>query len=138
MNNFFNRIRWSLVQGLQGRNGPDSMGYVFVGAAIILIILDFFLGSGIASTLAMLCVFYAMFRQLSTNVVKRRQENEAFMAATKKPRQFAQLTYKRIKNRKTTKYFVCEECGTAFSLPKGKGKLRATCPHCHKQSIRNT
>lgn len=138
MKNFLQRLAFSLSRGMQGKNGPDSLGYASVGAAIILILLDFFLMTGILSTLAMVCLFYAMFRQFSSNVVKRRQENETFLRVTKKPRQKAQLLYKRIKFGKTTAYFTCEECGTVFSLPKGKGKVRATCPKCHKQSIRNT
>ena len=138
MNNFFQRLAFNLSRGMQGKNGPDSLGYAAVGAAIILILLDFFLMTGILSTLAMICLAYAMFRQFSSNVVKRRQENEAFLRITKKPRQQAQLLYKRMKNGKTTAYFTCENCGCVFSLPKGKGKVRATCPKCHEQSIRNT
>lgn len=138
MKDFFQRLALNLSRSMIGRNGPDSLGYAAVGASIILILLDFFLMTGILSTLAMVCLLYAMFRQFSTNVVKRRQENEAFLRITKKPRQQAQLLYKRIKFRKTTAYFTCDECGTVFSLPKGKGKVRATCPKCHKQSIRNT
>lgn len=34
-------------------------------------------------------------------------------------------------NRKTTKYFKCKNCGQMLSVPKGKGKIRVTCPKCH-------
>lgn len=33
-------------------------------------------------------------------------------------------------NRKTTKYFKCKNCGQILSVPKGKGKIRVTCPKC--------
>ena len=138
MKNFFQQLSWRMAQSMQGRNGVDELGSTFVVVSIILIIIEFFVGGGIASMLALACLAYAMFRQFSTNVVKRRQENQQFLQATEKPRRAIQLQYKKIKNRKTTVYFTCEECGTVFSLPKGKGKLRATCPHCKKQSIRNT
>ena len=138
MKNFFQQLSWRFAQSMQGRNGTDFMGTFFIGAAIVLIVVNFFVGSTLISLLVWACLIYAIFRQLSTNIPKRQQENAAFVRATEKPRKAVQLAYKRIKNRKTTKYFTCEECGTVFSLPKGKGTVRATCPHCHKQSIRNT
>ena len=34
-------------------------------------------------------------------------------------------------NRDTTKYLKCPNCGQTLSVPKGKGKIRVTCPKCH-------
>ena len=33
--------------------------------------------------------------------------------------------------RKTTAYLKCPNCGQMLSVPKGKGKIRVTCPKCH-------
>ncbi|AEB06765.1 hypothetical protein Corgl_0651 [Coriobacterium glomerans PW2] len=33
-------------------------------------------------------------------------------------------------NRKTTKYFRCKTCGAMMSVPRGKGRIRVTCPRC--------
>ncbi len=30
-----------------------------------------------------------------------------------------------------TIYFTCSNCGQKLSVPRGKGTLRVTCPHCH-------
>ena len=35
------------------------------------------------------------------------------------------------KGRKTTAYLKCPNCGQMLSVPKGKGKIRVTCPKCH-------
>ena len=35
------------------------------------------------------------------------------------------------KDRKTTAYLKCPNCGQMLSVPKGKGKIRVTCPKCH-------
>lgn len=32
----------------------------------------------------------------------------------------------------------CTKCGTKMRVPKGKGKIRATCPSCKEQTIINT
>lgn len=35
------------------------------------------------------------------------------------------------KERKTSSFLKCPQCGQVLSVPKGKGKLRVTCPKCH-------
>lgn len=35
------------------------------------------------------------------------------------------------KERKTTAFLKCPNCGQILSVPKGKGKIRVTCPKCH-------
>ena len=35
------------------------------------------------------------------------------------------------KERKTSNFLKCPQCGQVLSVPKGKGKLRVTCPKCH-------
>lgn len=34
------------------------------------------------------------------------------------------------KERKTSRFLKCPSCGQILSVPKGKGKLRVTCPRC--------
>lgn len=34
------------------------------------------------------------------------------------------------KERKTSRFLKCPNCGQILSVPKGKGKLRVTCPRC--------
>ena len=35
------------------------------------------------------------------------------------------------KERKTSAFLKCPNCGQILSVPKGKGKIRVTCPKCH-------
>ncbi len=35
------------------------------------------------------------------------------------------------RERKTTRFLKCPNCGQMLSVPKGKGKIRVTCPTCH-------
>lgn len=40
------------------------------------------------------------------------------------------INKKKWENRKTTKYIKCPTCGQTLAVPKGKGKIRVTCPKC--------
>lgn len=35
--------------------------------------------------------------------------------------------------RKTSHFLKCPTCGQILSVPKGKGKIRVTCPRCHSK-----
>ena len=45
----------------------------------------------------------------------------------------ARINKKKWENRKTTKYLECPSCGQTLAVPKGKGKIRVTCPKCHNK-----
>ena len=41
-------------------------------------------------------------------------------------------------DRKTHRYFRCPQCRATVRVPKGKGQIRITCPHCKHQFIKKT
>ena len=138
MNNFANNLAAKLSQFMQGRNGTDALGISAILAAVVAKVLAVLFGSTLLDVLSLALILYALFRCYSRNTIKRAEENLAFLDATKKPREWASLAYKKVKNRKTTCYFTCENCKTVYALPKGKGKLRATCPKCHARHEHTT
>jgi hypothetical protein len=132
MREWFKRLGYNIASSMHGRNGMDTMASWSLGLAIVMIVVAFLFNNGIINTLALIPLVYALFRCYSQNVSARRRENEAFSAKVAGPTRWVELQYKKFKNRKTTCYFTCSECKTVYSVPKGKGKIRATCPKCHK------
>lgn len=132
MKDWLTRMGYKIANSMRGRNGMDTLANWSLGAAILLLIIAFFANNGIINFLALIPMGYALFRCYSTNVPARRRENDAFAAKVAGPTKWVELQYKKIKNRKTTCYFTCADCKTVYSVPKGKGKIRATCPKCHK------
>ena len=53
---------------------------------------------------------------------------------TAKPRRSYELAKKKWSNRKTTKYFRCENCGQELSVPRGTGTMRVVCPKCKTET----
>ena len=78
---FFSKMQNALANWMQGRNGPDNLGFTALVAAIVFSLLSLF-RLPLASFLSMLCYVYALWRMLSRNVAKRQEENRQFMDKT--------------------------------------------------------
>lgn len=130
MRNFLERMGWKLVQFMQGRNGMDTLAQYALGAGLILTVLDFFFASAILSVLGFAALAYALYRCYSKNIAARALENARFESWVRGPKAKLAQGRARMEKRSTTKYFKCSQCGQRLSVPKGKGKLRVTCPKC--------
>lgn len=114
---------------MTGRNGMDELCTTAMVAGIVFLLLSGF-GMNPLIWLALALVVYAVWRAYSRNVAKRRDENDHFLVVTESPRAWFRLQRKKFKNRKDKRYFKCSECNTVCAVPRGKGKIRITCPNC--------
>lgn len=119
-----------LAQWMQGRYGIDELSQALMIFGCALVVINFFVGNGIVSTIALLCFVLAIFRIYSRNFAARARELEKYQELMQKPKAWWRLTNKRYENRKTTLYFKCKGCGAILNVPRGKGKLLVTCPKC--------
>lgn len=138
MKGFLERMQWKMAAWMQGRYGTDSLSNLLVVVALVAMVLSVVPGLDLLSWVALACLAVAMFRSFSKNVGKRAQENESFLRITERPRKW--LAHKRIawKNRKTTLYFTCKNCGQQLSVPRGKGTLRVVCPKCKTETTKKS
>ena len=72
------------------------------------------------------------------NIQARYAENEKFMRWWRPVSNRIRGAQGRFADRKTHCYFKCPECGQRLRVPKGKGKIMITCPHCHTKFDRKT
>lgn len=151
MGNFFNNLGAKIQAFMLGRNGSDKLSRWALGAAIIVCIINMFFGNVILFMLCYALLFYSIYRMFSRNVSARQSENQAFenflARFTSKGRKAKGKTAKGASKgagagAKTTSAskvtFTCEECGQSLSVPKGRGKLKVTCPKCHHQQTINS
>jgi hypothetical protein len=82
-------------------------------------------------------IIWETFRMLSRNIPKRYSENLKFLDMTAGLRRAMRLNRRKFDDRKTYRYFKCPGCGQEVRVPKGKGRIRITCPKCH-QSFEKT
>ena len=133
-----------------GRYGFDNFNLVLLITAFILANIKYvwILSAGLTG--------YALFRTLSRNIEKRKQELQAFDKATYGIRKmlapvnasiargsvsaYRKFTvYKsRLQQRKQFVFIKCTKCKNTLRLPKNKGKLSVTCPVCKTEFIKKT
>ena len=126
---------------MKGRNGADELTIVMGFSGIVIAMIGSMARIQWLSWIAIAVIVIGVLRGLSKNIDARRKENAAFVAAANASRaagtskedfERAKRTAKKMwKGRKTTAYLKCPNCGQMLSVPKGKGKIRVTCPKCH-------
>lgn len=140
-----------LARLMYGRYGNDHLGRFLSVFSMVLLVLGLILnaaaGTGtkvlayIGSALyyvAWIALLISIFRMFSKNIEKRRNENYKYIQLSNR----LKARFGRIKNRvtqsRTHRFYRCPECGATARVPKGKGKIRITCPKCAHAFIRKS
>lgn len=124
-------------QFMYGRYGNDQLnvGLVLFGCAVTLILSFFDIYA--LRLIGTVPYIIALARTLSKNIYKRRQENEKFLALTAPFRKA--LTEKITQSKdKEHRYFKCPDCHRVLRVPRGRGRIKISCPHCSKEFIKKT
>ena len=131
---FFTRLAMAFGRFMVGRNGVDNMSWHAMWASIILSLATTIFGLGaIFSLLSSALMVYAIFRVLSRNVAKRREENQRYIEFTEKIVREVKQFFLRLKGMKTHKYFRCPSCRNRLRMKRGSGEKTITCPVCRNQ-----
>lgn len=127
------RIKMAMARFMQGRNGVDNLGYHALWGGLIVVLLDAFFGTGILGLIGNALYIYAIFRMLSRNVQKRREENSRYVHFTNNWQKEVKQFFLRLKGTKEYKYFRCPSCKNRLRLRRGCGERHITCPVCKHQ-----
>ena len=113
---------------MTGRYGMDQLSNAMFILSILFLVASSLIGSSMLNILAMIALVMCYARMFSKSISKRREENMRFLRwwnpINLKLIQFAN----RAKGYKTYRYFKCTQCGQRLRVPRGKGKIRITCP----------
>lgn len=123
----FERLRFGLARMMAGRNGVDRLAWFECILGLILNLIGSFSGLSVFMFLAYIPLVLALMRIFSRDTSRRHEENRKFL-------QFID----RIKGLKHYRYFKCPNCKTRVRVPRGKGKIRITCPSCRERFEKKT
>lgn len=118
------------AEWLKGRQGPDDLAVFCVDVAIVVLVVNVFARTGWLSWVALALVAYAIFRIQSKNLGSRARENESFLKLLGPARPWFQNPRAAWAELRTYKHARCTSCRQRVRVPRGKGKLRVTCPKC--------
>ena len=123
---------------MAGRYGSDPLNNALLILGIALIIVARILGWAWMNVfiLALLCLCY--FRMFSRNIQARYAENQKFLQKWGPVSRRLHNAVLRFQDRKTHRYFKCPNCHKRLRVPKGRGKITITCPHCRTQFVRKS
>lgn len=119
-------LAWS-----RGRNGADDTSTIVMNLAILLVIIDLFVRTTWLALLACILIVYSWWRISSKQVAHRHQENEQVLKLLGPAAAWIINPISAFRETKRYKHLVCPSCGQRIRIPRGKGKIRITCPKCH-------
>lgn len=128
-----------LRQFMYGRYGNDALNLAFlVTGAVITMVLSLFLYR-VPFVRYIGTVFYilAIIRALSKNHAARMKENEKFLRLIDPWKKFIMKKISQHRD-KEHKYYACPQCHRTLRVPRGRGKIKISCPHCSKEFLRKT
>lgn len=133
--------KW-LAKIMVGRYGADQLTNAMLTVSMILLVVSLFFGNRIVGTIlwaiAFLILILSYVRIFSKKTGARFQENQKYLRVKNRvTARFRPMT-DRFRQRKTHRFFKCPSCKVTVRVPKGKGKIKITCPKCKNTFVRNT
>lgn len=123
---------------MTGRYGVDQLYVALIVLSMFFLLLSSITGWPYFAVVSLLLFAYAYFRVLSRRIYKRSQENLVFLKLWVPVSRWFRQAVRRIKDLRRYKYFKCAGCGRSLRVPRGKGKVRVTCPVCRTAFVKKT
>ena len=123
---------------MAGRYGNDQLNQFIFIVAIISMVLEIITRQSLFYTLTLVLLILAYVRVFSRNINKRYEENMKFLQ--KKDailNKFRRQKYYAAQ-RRNFHIYTCPQCKQKIRIPKGKGKIRITCPKCRTSFIKKS
>lgn len=126
-------------QFMYGRYGNDALNMclIVVGAVITMFLSIFLYRVPLVRYIGMIFYIVAIVRALSKNHQARMKENQKFLQLTEPVKRFVMKKVGQHQD-KDHKYYNCPQCHRTLRVPKGRGKIKISCPHCSKEFLRKT
>ncbi|MEN1761098.1 MULTISPECIES: hypothetical protein [Anoxynatronum] len=128
-------MNW-LQRWMVGRAGGDHFSLFLLVSAAVINLIGRWAGLSLLVMVGYTALLVGIYRTFSKNVYQRRLENQKFLKAVGPIIDKVGFLNRRRQDAKTHHYFQCVNCKKTLRVPKGKGKVRVTCPACKNQVVR--
>lgn len=132
-----NGIMEKFRQFMLGRYGNDLLNTVlFTFGAVVSVICSLF-RIPFGSLISLIPYGIAIYRMMSKNYTKRSEENRKFLEVSAPWRAFIMKKLQQFQD-KDHRYYSCPKCHNTLRVPRYRGKIKISCPHCGKEFIKKT
>lgn len=126
-------MRKRFAQFMSGRYGADQLSRFMLGVCLVLLVINMFTGIGLVYILSLVLLGICYYRIFSRDYAKRSAENQRYLEATYRFRTKLGKMKNRAAQSKDYHIYTCPSCGQKIRIPRGKGKIRITCPKCRHE-----
>jgi len=130
---FLYRVRAALGRMMAGRYGQDQFGLCLLISAVVFSFLSGFEFLGFLILPAYALLIYGIARMFSKKIADRQRENARFLKTWYSVKNWFLRKKTNAAETKYYRHFKCPKCGMKLRAPKGKGRIRVTCPSCREQ-----
>ncbi|MFC5974960.1 MULTISPECIES: RING finger protein [Carnobacterium] len=132
------KIKTQFQKFMIGRYGVDKLSSFLLYGGLAFIILFNLLNWPIGGLLGWAAIIISYYRIFSRNRTKRYQENLKYLTFTRRLKGEWNKKRNKFYQRKAYKFYSCPNCHEKLRVPRNKGKINITCPHCKEQFIKKT
>jgi predicted RNA-binding Zn-ribbon protein involved in translation (DUF1610 family) len=118
-----------MVRFMYGRNGVDQLGQFTLVVYLVVWLVQLLVGWTALAVAEYLLLLLTLFRMLSRNLDRRREENARFVQAVRPVQRRWTTLRGRLRDREH-RYFKCPNCGQQMRVPRGKGRITVHCRSC--------
>ena len=134
--------KW-LAKLMVGRYGVDQLtNFLLIVSMVILLVATLLVRNSavhsVLFTLAVALLVIGYYRIFSRKTSKRYEENQKYLRLRNRLTGRLRALRDRLRQSRTHRFFKCPECGVTVRVPKGKGKIKITCPKCRAKLVKNT
>ena len=122
-------VRGWLSRFMAGRYGGDQLNLFLIALDVVLYVISLFTWLLVPELIGTVLLLVSLFRSLSRNIERRREENARFLQMIR-PIRRKWTTFRTRAQDKEHRYFKCPNCGQNMRVPRGKGRITVHCRAC--------
>ena len=130
-------MRNALQRFMYGRYGNDQLNLFLMGCYLVLYLLFLVTHFSLLYYLTLILLIVTLYRLLSRDLAKRREENRKFLRRADPAIRWFRLQ-RTIRRDKEHRYFKCPHCGQYLRVPRGKGRITVSCRSCGTSFMENS
>lgn len=133
-----NGFRQRMTRFMYGRYGNDQLSKLYVGLAMVCLIINLFTRLQLFYAAGFLLLIYGTYRSFSKDIAKMSAQNQKYLNWRYQTIVKWNNFKKHWAQRKEYRFYKCPGCRQKVRVPRGRGKIAIICPKCRAEFIKKS